>query len=522
MVFALDPCGAAIDQTELIERFSRIGTTCFAEIDGSFSAILRDHKRRLVLARDRCGQSCLYYAVRNGTVYISDSLARLLDSGKVEPKISPTSLLLYFSLGFIPAPHSIYEGVNKLPAGTSAIIESDSVTVRSYAPTELTENSDKITEVSIDRLGSILNRIAGTIVERVESYTVLLSGGVDSSLVVHSLKETERRGVRTASIILDQAADEGWAEQAASHLGTKHQSIRVGWPTTDNLEQLVSALDEPVASSMFILLVHLLSKIAHYTKVAVTGIGADDLFGGLYEHVALGLWSRKAGVPPTLPEKDSAILSRMIESMNSHPDPVVGWIQLISRTSDDEKLALARDYLGDRTPYHYSREYFDEWINQWPSFLEGAMSFARKVRLPDQTMRVVEAAGRITGVSHYSPFLANKTAGFADSLSHKMLGTGMERKALIRALARQRLPTYLLDRPKFGFSFPVAQFLDRFLSDPGGYHLLESSPAGEGKVLRRWMNEFRNANGAHRHHLASKIWNVLVWQLWCQTHECRM
>jgi len=447
------------------------------------------------LSSNTNGQKFLYHTKVDDKLHLANSPDRLIRQSGVGRKISPLGLSLFFTLGFVPAPYCIYEAIRKFEV---------SVAYSSGSNTDLDKAAVKLED--------LLQRALASEVEQLDRYAVLASGGMDSSLVVSLLEDLFQAPVSTLSVHTRDLCD------PLSTSRPMHRNLLLNSSNWSDLLPLFAGLDEPVADSMLIPL-HAAFQAMRPGATAISGIGADDWFGGLYEHLALHIWSSCEAVPASWPEKDRWIVKRMITDLASRGNASAGWIRMVSRMGADERSALLGSYLHDRATSDESDEFLRCWIERAPSFLDGAMRFAQRVRLPGQTLALLRTANRLTNTRHFSPFLAKDTASFAAGLPVDMMVRNSHRKVLLRAIANRRLTPGILEQPKVGFSIPLPGLIAPLIRN---WEVIEDDPALNQRAVRRLIGAWTNSDGQEQLRLAAHIWMVAVWRLWWQTHRAEL
>jgi asparagine synthase (glutamine-hydrolysing) len=310
------------DTETVLHAYEEYGLDCFARFNGIFALIIYDERAgRVVLARDRTGVKPLYYAERPGGLVCASELKALVQTGLVDGEIDPVTLDLYLALGYVPAPHSLVRGVRKLTAGTFGVFEDGRLRVERYWHPALSPGPPRTWEETV---GATRAAVDGAVRRQMMSDVpvgVMLSGGLDSTIVAAVAQETTPEPLHTFSIGFETHRsdlepiynyDRENARRVAATLGTVHHEI----VATDEegleaqLRHLVAQLDEPVWEPSF-LSIYLISKLAreHGVKVLLSGDGSDELFGGYPWHPALARLERIERIPGLHP--GLALLGRL-------------------------------------------------------------------------------------------------------------------------------------------------------------------------------------------------------------------
>ena len=247
------PLHTTSDTEVLLRLLSRDGTRAIDALRGMFAfAHWDDRTGALLVARDRLGKKPLYWVVEDGCLYFASSLKALRTSTNRTWSIDPRALDLYLALGYVPAPHTIYAGVQKLEAGCWATLDGDRLVSRRYwdlapAPDPFTGTFSE----AVDRLEEILTEAVDIRLRSDVPLGIFLSGGIDSSLVTAIAARRSSTPVETFSIGFDDAGfdESGYAGRVAHHLGTRHHLFRVRLELLDLLPQVAWHFGEPYADS---------------------------------------------------------------------------------------------------------------------------------------------------------------------------------------------------------------------------------------------------------------------------------
>jgi len=470
------------DSEVLLRDFERRGDACVDDLRGMFAfAFWDEDAHRLTLARDRIGKKPLYYVVDDGCVYFASSMAPLHATGSHRYPLSVTAVDQYLTLGYIPAPGTIYDGIHKLEAGTILVADAGGVRIRRFWELAPTEASFAGTYAeATDRLDEMLNTSVALRLRSDVPLGVFLSGGIDSSLVAAIATKQSSDRVRTFSIGMDVAAfDESvYAGQVAEHLGTEHRLFRARPDLLSTLPSMVWHYGEPFADSSALPTWMLSAHTREHVTVAVGGDGGDEGFAGYnwyrtaYQLKRLGRAIPApafaaagsalggiigAGVP--LPAK--AAQARRGLRMLGVPHGPRRFAAMRSLLNGAEAralfagdLAAARREHGDLAGEKLARLYRDA---------EG--SDLRRMRyvdmgtyLADCLMPKVDVASMANSLEVRAPLLDHEVIRFAMSLPDEWLLAPDGGKRILRDVLYRYLPRRLFDRPKQGFSIPLKRW----------------------------------------------------------------
>ena len=524
---------------------------------GMFAIALWDSREHVLhLARDRMGEKPLYYGWAGDTLLFGSELKALRAHPGFRINIDRDALALYLRYGCVPAPHSIYAGIEKLQPGSVLSLNRDAFLSKRCPAVQpywdlATVASDGARHSDEPDSGQLVDELDGALRGAVAAQMVadvplgaFLSGGVDSSTVVALMQAQSNRPVRTFTIGFAEAEynEAEHAKRVASHLGTDHTELYVS--PQDALEvvpKLADIYDEPFADSSQIP-TFLVSQLARrHVTVALSGDGGDELFGGYNRHRWGKTIRRQLGwMPMVLRGHLAAILQRRsAENWDAMFDRF-SWAvpaRFSYKAPGDKlhKLARLMTASSDEELYHRMVSFWPDgiavrntgypvpagWIeHDAPPALrtlpERMMYFDTLGYLPDDILVKVDRAAMSTSLETRIPMLDHRVAEFAWRLPVRYRVGGREGKWLLRRVLDRYVPRELIERPKQGFGIPLDSWLRGPLRDWAEAHLDERRLAAQGffdpgPIRQRWKEHL---SGAHnwQHHL----WMVLMFQSWLE------
>lgn len=504
-----------------------------ARLRGMFAYALWDRQQRVLhLARDRVGIKPLYYGWSGETFVFGSELRAIEQYPGFERTINHEAVELYLDFGYVPAPLSIYKGIQKLPPGTALQVRAGENTaeVRQYWDFESVFNAGPVAigeQEAIEKLEDLLEVSVKRHMISDVPLGALLSGGIDSSAVVAMMCAKAAARVKTFSVgFAEKGFDESHQARAvAGHLGTSHTEMLLR--PQDALEvvpKLPEIYDEPFADSSQIP-TFLISRLARqHVTVALTGDGGDELFGGYNRYRFLPTavkWGNRLGTPlsataATLLRGAGARLSGALDSSRigeglSKLGDLVGAGRLetaygaVCKPFSGSHLLVERtDRESAMTGRPTARR---DWVTQMQ--LWDALTY-----LPDDILAKVDRASMAVGLEARVPLLDDELIPFAASLPLKMKIRGRRTKWLLRQVLYRHVPRELVDRPKSGFAVPLAAWLRGPLTDWVEGLIDAESLRGQdllqaGAVRQEW-SEFRSGRQANHH----RLWAVLMFQAW--------
>jgi len=488
------------DTEVILKAYHAWGIDCVQRFKGMFAFALHERESgRAVLARDRFGIKPLYYSQTPQRLRFSSTLPGIVAAGDVDTSVDPEALQFYMSWhAVVPPPWTILKGVRKLAPATVRVVEEDgSFTEHVYWNPAFGHDSEKRRPQEWQEL--LLASLRAAVERRMVADVpvgVLLSGGVDSSLIVGLLAEMGQHGLSTFSIGFEEAHGEKgdefvYSDLIARHYGTDHHKLFV--PSEDLLKELpgcIAAMSEPMVSYDNIGFYLLSREVAKHIKVVQSGQGADEVFGGYHWY------------PP----------------MAGANDPVATYARaFFDRDADGLKRQLGEDWRnGGTLPLDYVREHFSRAGASDP--VDKALRIDSTVMLVDDPVKRVDNMTMAWGLEARVPFLDHELAELAARIPSELkLADGG--KAILKAVARQVIPHEVIDRPKGYFPVPALKYID------GPYlelvrDALDAQPARErGLFSRDYLDTLIADPTGHITPLrGSELWQVGLLELWLQAH----
>lgn len=527
------------DTEVLLHLYREYGADLVAHLRGMFCFALWDEQRQeLILARDRVGQKPLFVACDRDRLVFGSELKAVLASGEVIHEVADEAVCEYLHYGFITAERSIFRDVQKLPAAHVATIRRSKFewTPRRYWQLEFgTDRSLTITDWH--------EQIAEKIRETVTAHTIadvpvgaFLSGGLDSSAIVASLFEQAGEQIRTFSIGFQERefSELPHAAAVARHFGTQHTEQIVTADAAQALEQLVHFYDEPFADASAVPTLELSRITGQHVKVALSGDGGDEAFGG-YARYAHDL--REARWRRCLP----GVLRRTVLRGLASLWPQVDWLprplrlkSTLRNLSLDPAAAYANTLaFGDRSlaqrlmtsefrrrmagfqPHHRYQAAFGEHQGDE---LAGMLQVDTSILLPDDFLTKVDRASMAHGLEVRPPFVDHELLELTARLPSRWKVNGQCTKWLLKELFEPRLPERIATRAKQGFEIPIDQWLCGPLRDVFEERVLNTNAPIACYLDHRAVRQLFQSHVARRARRGNLLWSLLVLGSWLERY----
>ncbi len=515
------------------------------ELNGMFAiALWDDERKRLVLARDRAGEKPLYYWLGDCTLVFASELKAILQYPDVARSISPRSLQQYLFYGYVPSPLSIFAGIMKVPAGHRMIVEQGHVCVKPYwrlkdylrKPEPAAGVRKYLAAVSEERLIEELRcRLREAAISRLVSDVplgVFLSGGLDSSTVVALMSELAPGKVNTFSVAFAEKSfnEEPYFNRTARHFSTQHHVLRADEAMLrEGLFSIAERLDEPLADPA-VVPTFLLSRFARsQVKVALSGEGSDELFGGYPTYLGAQLARYYLRLPAFLRRQVVGRL-RALLPVSSGSVPIGLFLRRFLSQAENNPALRHQIWFGMFSPAELEELFrgreglpgdcvFDplraatrdvEFENE----IAEAMALDFSLYLADDLLVKVDRAGMACSLELRTPFLDHHLIEFAAALPAALKIRHFRMKYLLKKAVEPWLPREIVTRQKRGFSVPIARWLRSELQ-PALEELL-----GEERLKRQGLFNSAFARRLLRQHCEGKadhrksLWTLLAFQLW--------
>jgi asparagine synthase (glutamine-hydrolysing) len=517
---------------------------------GMFALALWDRRERtLVLARDRIGKKPLYYTQGDLPFLFGSELKALHAHPSFRPELDREALALYVRHGYVPSPHSIYRGVSKLAPGHFLTARSGrpeaSVPfwdVRHVVSNGLSHPLELSQEEALEALEDLLSDSVGRRMIADVPLGALLSGGVDSSVVVALMQARSSRPIRTFTIGFSirefNEADD--ARAVAEHLGTDHTELYVSAQEAQEvIPRLPDLYDEPFADSSQIPTYLVCALARKSVTVSLSGDGGDELFGGYSRYLwAESIWRVLRGTPVSLRALGSRVIglagparwdhiyknlesllprSRRVSqpgeklhklaALLSADDPDELYLRLVSLWKRPEKVVV-----GAREPSTALRD--PSHRDLVPDFTQRMMFRDLVSYLPDDILTKVDRASMGVSLEVRCPLLDHRLVEWAWSLPLSLKRRRGVSKWLLRQLLYRYVPRPMVDRPKTGFGIPVGAWLRGPLRD------WAEDLLGEARLARESVFDPSPIRAAWSEHLAGRsneqyrLWAILMFQAW--------
>ena len=471
------------DTEVILKLYEKYGTESFSMLDGMFAfSIYDDNIKKTFIARDFFGEKPLYFTKNEHRIIWASELKSIIRVLNYKPELSKTGLSLYFQLTYIPAPYTIYENIHKLEANHYMEIDAENFSIKTI---EINQKFSK--DISPDiAFKEAKNLTHDLVVNSVSSRSIadvplgtFLSGGVDSSIVSWALANQTAKKIDTFSIGFDKKSfDESDKSRTVAKIinSNHHEFIVSAEDLKDNVHSILLNFDEPFADSSSLPTYLVANKTRQHVKVALTGDGGDEVFGGYNKYYIGKLNTRYSSFIPekvhnTIKEFSEPFLAtkddkrgyrfkakRLLNAINYDGDFYYNIVSLAYQP--DELNKYLHSHILDNSPLNY----YKNKVGSNNQTLTDFRNIDKILSLEGDMLVKVDRTSMLTSLESRAPFLNKKLWNFTSQLPESYLMKGWNKKFLLKESFKQYFPKGFLDKSKKGFGVPVGDWLRGHLS----------------------------------------------------------
>ncbi|OGV57064.1 MAG: asparagine synthase (glutamine-hydrolyzing) [Lentisphaerae bacterium GWF2_52_8] len=536
------------DTEVIVHLYEEHGTGFVSRLNGMFAFAVYDKKKGLLLlARDRLGKKPLHYFLKGGAFAFASELQALRQHPEMPPELDLQAIWDYFSLQYIPSPNTAWLGVKKLPPAHTLLLSAEEasqpILTRYWRPDYRVKTMGSLPELKEELRALLKDAVWRRLMSDVP-YGAFLSGGIDSTIIVGLMTELCAQPVEAFTIgFSEERYDERiFARRAVSHLQErgrspiKHYEHVVNPCDFDAVVKLVSHYGEPYSDASM-LPTYFLSKFTRErVTVALSGDGADELFGGYNRYLLMNAL-RRADILPLAIRRPlmrtlSAILSRKSEERSlagrlrrifraSSVPEAERYFEILCRFDESSKRQICGNAFADAKPVPTLR-LFTEILSSCSSSdpTEKFSELDLHSYLPGDILTKVDIASMANSLELRSPFLDYRVAEFSAKLPWQLKLHGRSRKFILSQSFPEFFPPGLDTREKMGFGVPLANWFRGAWKEPLREHILGGESVRLGFLRKDAAEKLcREHAEAHAEH-SYILWSLLIFELFLrQTHK---
>jgi asparagine synthase (glutamine-hydrolysing) len=519
------------DTEVIVHLYEEMGADCVKKLRGMFAIALYDEKKHsLLLARDRLGKKPLHYALHQGKLLFGSEIKTILALHPELAEVDHEGLLQYFYFGYIPDPHTAFQRIRKLPAGHLMEFRDDEIKIRQYWDVPEYGTHPAISEEEC--LVELERRLEEAVRIRLISDVplgALLSGGVDSSIIVALMARTSAKPVKTFSIGFraEQFNESEYARMVAERFGTEHHDLILEPDLEETLTYLSGMMEEPFGDSSMLPTYYVCRMARRQVTVALSGDGGDELFAGYDRYLVamerpkfdpLQRWlgplyrDRIHGLIPAGMYGKNLAWNASLNDRDRYLDGI-SFLPALHRERDlftPEFLASAK-----RLP---------DPLLEWQRLYDGAPAQDRlsrllyldtKTYLNSDILTKVDRMSMATSLEVRVPMLDHEVVEWVTSLPVEWKFRAGVRKHILKKLAeRLGIPPALLHRKKQGFQLPLVEWMRNEVKSKFWGILLEPRTLERGYFKPDAVRVLIDEHVRGRRNRSGMLWRMLVLELW--------
>ena len=523
------------DTEVILAAYATWGKECVKKFNGMFAFAIWDSlKEELFIARDHAGIKPLYYTIQENNLIFSSEIKGILSHKKIKRVISKEACNLYFSLLYVPQPHTMIKDIYKFPQSSYGIWKHGMLEIFPYTVDTSEKNIPFFHNHSYQKAQTELVQYMRNAVHQQliadRPVGVYLSGGMDSSIVLHHACEVKKE-IDTFSVgfFLNDPkeyqkfnADCTLAKKTASYYGTNHHEYVIDDNTAfDMLQSYVSYIDDPISKPTALAMFFLAQQANQHVTVALGGDGGDELFGG-YERYRL---SRIASLYQHIPSSIRACITmfKRGKELNTPPNEQRYGLFMFQKEHDISSCLQKTWYLPQEANQYIHKRFFSEDDNTEDvlSIEQKIMDIDRKTWLPDDSLLLTDTMMMAAGLEGRVPFLDTNVIAYANTLPLAYKVTPFQTKKIVKDAYKNILPPWLYNQPKRGWYAPGAKWLRSPIFSQHITHVLSPQYYEPTSHIFQW-DSIRHMLVSHqekRAYHASMLWAVYTFQLWAKQYS---
>ena len=524
------------DTEVILHLYEEAGARCVEQLRGMFAFAIWDGRlRRLFLARDRIGKKPLYFWQHAGLFLFASEIKALLVHPAVSREVDWEAFHHYLAFGYTPADRSIFAGIAKLPPAHTATLLDGTLKLERYWTLPQVAHEPRLSAAeAADRIRHALREAVRLRLESDVPLGVFLSGGIDSSAVVASMREVTGQRIATFSIGFGRAVpsfDElPYARMVARRFETDHHEEILEPKVADLLHTIVRHFDEPFADSSAIPTFVVAQATAHHVKVVLSGIGGDETFAGYPRYLGVRLSERYAKLPRWFRSAGGSVASHLLrESDRSRnwgdwarrfiagaeqplPDRYIGWTRFFSEAELGDLVtpAVRRLWQADIEGTH--RRAFADHAYDDP--VDGAFRIDLSTYLPDDLLVMADRMSMAHSLELRAPFCDHRVVEESLRIPPSTKIPGFRLKGLLKAAFADVLPPPVLSHRKQGFMIPLGRWLRTELHDVMEELLAPDRVRARGLFRPDAVETLKREHLAETRSHSDRLWTLMMLELW--------
>lgn len=519
------------DSEVVLHAYEELGFECLSRLNGMFAFAIWDKgQQTLFLARDRLGEKPLYFSFDGNRFVFASEIKALLKVPAIATEVDELALHYYLGFEFVPAPLTMFKGIEKIPAGHYLVLRKGELRKVRYWDLPKIKTAAGSVNNWIADLRDQLERAVRIRLHSDVPLGVFLSGGIDSSSVVAMMRRITTGPIHTFSLGYQESSfsELPFAKRVSEQFETTHTELTIDPITPDVIERAIWHLDEPMSEFSVLPYYLICQKAREHVTVCLGGEGGDEVFAGydrfkaskaaqLCEHVPHWLWETihsAAMLLPDRPQKKGLTnsLKRFVEgsSLPRHG----GHMRWQYFLSPRHAAGLYRNGFGDRVKSE-SLQLIEQVAEQCtsPDRLDRELYVELKFVLPENPLMKVDKMSMAHSLEVRAPLLDHELVEYAAQIPSQLKLKGWTTKSIFKNAMTDLLPAQIVRRPKQGYSFPIKHWLRGELGDYME-EVLQESPFIRDNFNRDYIETLISEHRSERHNHNHILWALMNLGLW--------
>lgn len=520
------------DTEVIVHLYEEFGDSCVDHLRGMFAFAIWDSKaRRLFIARDRLGIKPLYYFQNGDVLVFGSEIKTILQYPALKAQLDLEGLNSYLALRYVPAPQTLFAGIQSLPPAHTLICDRSGIRVRSYWDLSFVQSQHHLADEQAyaDQLLALLQETVKIHLRSDVPFGAFLSGGLDSSIIVGLMSQILNKPIKTFSVgfetrngIIDERS---YAQQVAQQFQTEHREIVVGAAEfIDLAEKMIWHLDQPIADQATFAVYKLSELARREVKMVLTGEGGDELFAGYARHAGERFSFLTQAIPSSarslalslserLPGLRRSKLALYALCQSNETARLANWFPLFNR---DMQHALLGPMLAGQVATDPASAIVARQMRQSDATnpLNRMLYLDTKLWLPDYLLLRGDKLTMAQSIESRVPLLDHKVVEFAAQLPPHLKLKGLTRKYLLKKIGANLLPPQIVSRTKKGFPIPIGQWFRHearsFIFDLLSPSIVKRRALFDHNVVAQLLKEHDSGFANH----SMLLWGLAGVELW--------
>lgn len=526
------------DTEVIVHAYEEWGIDCLEKLNGMFAfALWNSREQNLWLVRDRLGIKPLFYCLLPDRILFGSEIKTILADPELARGLNYKALSYYLSLNWVPAPHTLFAGIQQLePAHYLLVEKTGEVKEQKYWDLTFYEENNSSPQDLAENFQHLLEDSVRSQLVSDAPFGAFLSGGLDSSTISYLMSQNLQQPLETFSVHFGEPTydEDRYARQMAASIRAKHHQKKISPDLAVILPKIVWHSEEPTADSSMVAVYHLAQETRKHVAMVLTGDGADELLAGYETYQASNLVRILQFIPQTvrqiffdglarlLPVSDNRVsldfkIRQFARAVHHTPEDAHACWRMIFDADTKEKLLAPISHIAackaDIIPLYQS--YFAQtnarhWLNR-------LLYVDTRLYLPNDMLVKIDRMTMAHGLEARVPFLDHRLVEFAAALPASMkLKNFVQKKAILRQAMQGKLPSSIINRGKQGFNVPKSRWIKEsfkpFVTDHLSKSIIKEMGLFDYPVVEKILTDHFRAHADN----SFQIWSLLTLSLWWQ------